>query len=726
MRPLPASLALAALLALSAFAHRPPPVAFATSPLDRPADPIVLTGADVPTLTGIAPSELVAFRYDSGWHQIPVQVDERAMKDLGSIYNSSPNGIVILTYTDAGTFTGPDPDPTLDSDDEIVFMAKDAGAAPPSFSEPAGVIANTGVEVEITDPLNGPQTGYVYLFRQDGTLSPSAGQQYVSYTFNLLSGPYLTTYDTQDGPNPENSVVTTPDYSHHFSDRWISDEIRITMGAATGVDILDRHKALFAPGNCVRSENTFSDGEGAFIVNKSGLVRAIRSYVGANSGPLTQREHFFYERRQDIRTSLRVHAIPGIMDFFDYSPAATGMTYYDDLNTSGVTVDGNPDSVALGAIQWEMVSGAQGSLLMTSLLSTNIAGLTYTSYYLDDSTPDVTQCTGDAFAYGSSGVRVNQTIACTDPALDCTNYLHGTRIMYYEAPGLTVAGAQALSDQANTPLTYTSRLWRSDIDGDGIPDSVDNCPSVFNPGQENTDAAIDNGPGISGDDKTIPNAVADNVGDACQTDPDIDHDGLPNSEDMNPLGATGICARFAGADDGHPNPAGGDVTNDDDHDGNPAPPMGTDTADNGPSWDTDNDGVLDGVECALGHNPRDAGDRPSEAECGGAGDTDGDGLLDAWETCKWGTNPNIVDSDGDTLGDCTEAVDTNGNGIILGDFSADALNSARATLLPAGVGPGRFGKTMDFDLNGNGIVAGDFGVDTLETDRFTLGILPCQ
>jgi hypothetical protein len=498
------------------------------------------------------------------------------------------------------------------------------------------------------------------------------------------------------------------------------------MGAATGVDILDRHKALFAPGNCARSENTFSDGEGAFIVNKSGPVRAIRSYVGANSGPLTQREHFFYERRQDIRTSLRVHAIPGIMDFFDYSPAATGMTYYDDLNTSGVTVDGNPDSVALGAIQWEMVSGAQGSLLMTSLLSTNIAGLTYTSYYLDDSTPDVTQCTGDAFAYGSSGVRVNQTIACTDPALDCTNYLHGTRIMYYEAPGLTVAGAQALSDQANTPLTYTSRLWRSDIDGDGIPDSVDNCPSVFNPGQENTDAAIDNGPGISGDDKTIPNAVADNVGDACQTDPDIDHDGLPNSEDMNPLGATGICARFAGADDGHPNPAGGDVTNDDDHDGNPAPPMGTDTADNGPSWDTDNDGVLDGVECALGHNPRDAGDRPSEAECGGAGDTDGDGLLDAWETCKWGTNPNIVDSDGDTLGDCTEAVDTNGNGIILGDFSADALNSARATLLPAGVGPGRFGKTMDFDLNGNGIVAGDFGVDTLETDRFTLGILPCQ
>jgi hypothetical protein len=78
----------------------------------------------------------------------------------------------------------------------------------------------------------------------------------------------------------------------------------------------------------------------------------------------------------------------------------------------------------------------------------------------------------------------------------------------------------------------------------------------------------------------------------------------------------------------------------------------------------------------------------------------------------------------DADGDCIEAADTDGNGVV--DFGGDALNSARATLLAAGVGAGKFGKTMDFDLNGNGIVAGDFGVDTLETARFTLGILPCQ
>ena len=166
------------------------------------------------------------------------------------------------------------------------------------------------------------------------------------------------------------------------------------------------------------------------------------------------------------------------------------------------------------------------------------------------------------------------------------------------------------------------------------------------------------------------------------------------------------------------------MTNDDDHDGDPAPLMGSDASDNGPSWDTDNDGVLDGVECALGHNPRNAADRPSEAECGGTGDTDGDGLLNAWETCKWGTDPTKVDSDGDGIGDCIEAASTDGNGTV--DFGGDGLNSARATLLPAGTGPGQFGKTMDFDLNGNSVVAGDFGADTITVVKMAFKISVCQ
>ncbi|MGA2286418.1 MAG: hypothetical protein ABSG55_09135 [Dehalococcoidia bacterium] len=439
----------------------------------------------MPSLAGIDPISLVAFRYASGWQQIPVQVDERAVKDFGDIYNlgGSYGGVAELVYTDSGTFTGPDPDPTLDSNDEIVFMAKDAGGPAFSQSTPPATIPGTGVELRITDPLDPPAVGYVYLFRSDGTLDPGAWQQYVAYTFNLLSGDYLDTYKRTAGPNPEDSLVSTWYYSHHFSDRWISDEIHITTGSATGVDILDRHKTLFAPGSCVRNEDTFSNGEGAFIVNKSGPVRAIRSYIGTNSGPLTQRDNIFYEHRQDIRTYLRVHTISGIMDFFDYSPAASGMTYYNNLNTSGVTIDGDPDSVALGGLQWEMVTGPQGSLMMASSLTTNITGLAPTSYYLDDSTPGVVQCTGDTFAYGSSGMMINQSIPCTDPGQGCSSFFRGVLTMYYAAPGLTVDEAQSLNDQAKTPLAYTVGAFpASPVGGIAEPPDIESGAGSGNSG----------------------------------------------------------------------------------------------------------------------------------------------------------------------------------------------------------------------------------------------------
>ena len=239
-------------------------------------------------------------------------------------------------------------------------------------------------------------------------------------------------------------------------------------------------------------------------------------------------------------------------------------------------------------------------------------------------------------------------------------------------------------------------------DGDTVLDAVDNCPSTSNPMQTNSDSgpllpagntgSIDNGPGIAGDDTTIPNGDA--TGDACETD--RDNDGLPDSQDTEPLGATGICAAFAGASDGHSSPAGGDVT---DADGN------------GPSWDTDGDGVRDGVECQLGTNPRDPASKPTRAACGGETDADGDGLPAAAERCKWGTSDTSGDSDGDARKDCLEANDTDGNSIQ--NFTGDTVNAAKAAL-------GVIVKTMDFDLDGNGSV--NFTGDTVLSAKLSLHV----
>jgi hypothetical protein len=437
-----------------------------SSTLARPLDPVVVKGANAAALLGAAPGDIVGFKFiGTAWTQIPVQVDERANVNFGTTYHGTANSVSVNAYTDANTWAGPDPDPTFDADDEIAFMAKDAGGHPATFQEPAGVVSGSGVDVRVTDPLDpgGTQVGHVYLYRRTagGGLQPGAGQSYVNYTFSLTSGDYKTTYHFGTGPNPENSRVTTAFYQHHFADRWLGDELRITTGISTGIDLIDRNKSLFAPAVCGRSEDTFDAAEGAFIINKNGPVRAIRAYIGANSGPNTQREHVFYQEREDITTSLRVHTIPGIMDFFDYSPAVSGSNYSNSLNPTGVTVDGVPDTVATGAVAWEKLDGPGGALVQSNAFTTSQAGLGSSSYYEDNATNPTTQCTGDAFAYGASGSYINKTINCTDPATGCTDTLVGRRVLTMLPPNITTAGAQQINSWDQNPLTYQVTAWHA-------------------------------------------------------------------------------------------------------------------------------------------------------------------------------------------------------------------------------------------------------------------------
>jgi hypothetical protein len=430
------------------------PQAAAVGLRTRPADPIVLAGSRLPSLLGARPRRVVAFRWTRGWRQVPVQVDERAQVDLGAAYDQSPAGVTALTYTDRGTFIGPDPNPKLDADDQVAIMSRDAGSKATTARNPSGTVAGSGAELRLRDPLASGKVGFLYLFRSRGARDPSAGRRYVHYDFHLLSGAYKDTYHTASGPNPENSTIDSPYYEQHFSDRWIDDRLRLHAGHATGVDILDRHKNLFAPGNCGRSEDTFSSGEGAFVINKSGPVRAIRTYVGANSGPYVERQHIFYDRREDITTFLRVHSIPGVMDFFDYSPAAAGMTYRNSLNPAGVRIDGVPDTPTPGAFTWEQVSGRQGGMSIVDSFVTDTP-LTVGSYYLDDGSPGggaETQCTGDGAAYGSSGLQVTSSIPNTDPRLGAAAHVTGTRYLFFGPPAVAPNAGETRAQRIAAPL----------------------------------------------------------------------------------------------------------------------------------------------------------------------------------------------------------------------------------------------------------------------------------
>ena len=94
------------------------------------------------------------------------------------------------------------------------------------------------------------------------------------------------------------------------------------------------------------------------------------------------------------------------------------------------------------------------------------------------------------------------------------------------------------------------------------------------------------------------------------------------------------------------------------------------------------------------------------------GDDDGDGLLNTWEVCKWGSNPTVTDSDGDTLGDCKEAADVDGNAVV--GFPGDVIAYAKAILLSTAT----FGQDGDFDMDGNNAL--NFPGDVIQEAKFGL------
>ncbi len=474
-----------------------PPAAATAQVPGRDADPVVLTGASLPTLAGSIPGDVVGFRWTgSAWDQVPVQVDERAAVPFNQIYNNATCAFACnytgaaggTVYTDPDTWTGADPDATLDANDEVAFMAKDSGAAAPA-SNPSGVVAATRANVELTDPISGTTGHFVYLF-SSATLDPGAGESYVDYNFNLTSGDYKTTYLIPDGPNAETSTVETDFYRHDaLTDRWFDRNLKILGRGSTEADILDGDKVQFLPSTCGRSETTFAgyasdQAEGAFVTNSSGPIRAIRSYLGANSGPSTQRTHIYYEQRQDVRTNLRVHAIPSIMSFLDYSPAANGMKYRNPANTAGVTINGVPDETvapSAGGPQWEQVAGPQGTLDVVNRYVTDISPITLTNYWYDDSTPDSghLQCSGDTQAWGSSGTWVTSGLPNTDPKTAGAKNLTAIRHMFYDAPNQTATQGALRNQQITSNLGVTVNGVTAIAPGPGVAVKGPPPPNFF-------------------------------------------------------------------------------------------------------------------------------------------------------------------------------------------------------------------------------------------------------
>ena len=480
--------------------------AASAAPADRAGDPVVLKGSAISGMLGADPAQIAGFRWDAGgWTQVPVQVDERHTINVRQLYPDAANGYVgpllnsegepygfeLEVYADAKTRSGADADATFDADDEFTFMGGDAGPdAPAGAAPPEGVDGASGVKVSVDDPVAGGNAG-IYLFRAAGEIDQSGGLDYVDYDFKLtgLTGgqTLLNDYGYIHSSNPEDSTVTTENYELHSIDRWMEDELKVKAGDSTGVDILDREVAQATLTGCGRSEYTFSgrwtedstpgndgatDDEGTYVAVIDGAVRAIRSYMGANSGPYVQREHTYYAGQEVNKVFLRVHLMTDLYAWTDYAPSASGMTYRDMKNVGGVAVDGTPDTlvptttedVANGAYAWQQLSGPQGSVSTVISSETDIPNASFGNYYLDDLTPTAgneKQCGGDGQSIGASGFGILGPVTPnTDPRLGSeenpANNLTVARTRYFGPPSDGATEAAAYKERVANPLAAST------------------------------------------------------------------------------------------------------------------------------------------------------------------------------------------------------------------------------------------------------------------------------
>ena len=134
--------------------------------LTRTEDFIVLTGRDVKTLAGAETADLRLYSCGKDvCSPVPVQIDKV----------DSTGRYVFPQDTNPGRDGA-----VLDDNDEISFMASDAGDRIPANWRPDG--AARGVQIELRDPLDNG-TAWLYLFDQPGAPVPDLAD-YVDYVFD--------------------------------------------------------------------------------------------------------------------------------------------------------------------------------------------------------------------------------------------------------------------------------------------------------------------------------------------------------------------------------------------------------------------------------------------------------------------------------------------------------------------------------------------------------------
>jgi len=363
--------------------------------LDREFEPIVLWMESFTEIYDAPADEFFLYRFDnsdSTWHQIPFQYDE--VSDSTGSYFDPDNGLV-------------------DPNDELVFMAKDAGDRAPEdrWLMEQGALDNPRFEIQVTDGAHPDEAGWVYLYRSE-TLEIEFTEDYVSYDAgtDVFSSEYLT-IGFANGPTLEDLAITE-------------------AGGGTGTDMIDRVKfrmrgaiaILPPPFPPFEYEVTEDQIEVTSIQVVDGPIRVIRQAQGqieiADDFPMDfDMEFIIYERYlgqadDAIDVDPAEIGLEHLRVSVDFNENQIGSWMHLSSHADSVLIDGEPDDPEVDIPDgsgYALGSSNQGSLMQLFQFDSGLGNVDF--YYYDNAnggTGDGSVDTGDGASYGDTGIQVSQ------------------------------------------------------------------------------------------------------------------------------------------------------------------------------------------------------------------------------------------------------------------------------------------------------------------------------
>jgi len=359
-----------------------------TKTLDRDLEPVVVKGSQASAFSGAPVGDLFVYTFNGSSlaGQIPVQVDE-------------------IT---AGNYVATE-DGFLDSDDEIVIMARDLGDQKPVTTSLTTTlsISNTWYEIEVADSLNPTKKGWAYLVRSS-SLAPSFAGDYAGYTTGPPPGITASQYELRyktGSANPDDDFFGVDYLALNGSGTDILDRTKLRVVASVfGVPVAFTEESLSSP---------------ATTLIKDGPIRVILRQTA--NAPLVGPQQATYKAYHSLVegtvnidfSAVGFNPISSGRTSNDLDSAVSGnATFYNANTLAGVTVDGSPDPIAVTPLSnWTQISHNNSGRLVQVGNPTS-AGGTQTNFYRDNSTPEDSD-TGQPGSYGDAGVLVQGTINST-------------------------------------------------------------------------------------------------------------------------------------------------------------------------------------------------------------------------------------------------------------------------------------------------------------------------